>query len=302
MPELATVRAYHQRSKHALQRYAAGPDTLDWDAQPNPWRRYTGAATLPLPLLQPGSLPARWDQLGQDSATPPQPCDLASLAALLQLALGLSAWKTQGPRPLGRAPQPEQRQPAPHRSLCAGPRLARPGRWPAPLRAARTRARPACRLAPTGAGTATGRRPRGPVGGLVQHPLARGLEVRRTRIPLLPARPGPCTGCPALHRRRAGLALGHAARAAAPDPGCAAGAGPRARLRRRRARRGRAAAATAARARRAAQPGASTDRAARLGRPPQSAGCPPDVPLAGDRRGGARQPPRGRRAAAARGP
>ncbi|TXT35986.1 MAG: hypothetical protein FD135_4582, partial [Comamonadaceae bacterium] len=33
---IATVQAYHERTKHRLQAYAAGPDTLDWDAQPDP--------------------------------------------------------------------------------------------------------------------------------------------------------------------------------------------------------------------------------------------------------------------------
>lgn len=35
---LALVFAYHERSKHRLDRYAAGPAALDWDAQPDPFR------------------------------------------------------------------------------------------------------------------------------------------------------------------------------------------------------------------------------------------------------------------------
>ena len=46
-----SVNAYHQRTKHSLQRYAAGPGTLDWDAQPNPFRHFAGAEQFPLPLL-----------------------------------------------------------------------------------------------------------------------------------------------------------------------------------------------------------------------------------------------------------
>jgi len=35
--------AYHGRTKHNLKRYAAGPETLDWDTQPNPFREFAGA-------------------------------------------------------------------------------------------------------------------------------------------------------------------------------------------------------------------------------------------------------------------
>jgi len=92
----AVVRAYHQRSKHQLQRYAAGPETLDWDAQPDPWRRYAGAPVVLLPLGD--ALPASaWPDLFHPGGVPPQRPDLASLGMLLRLGLGLSAWKQQGP-------------------------------------------------------------------------------------------------------------------------------------------------------------------------------------------------------------
>jgi hypothetical protein len=52
LPErnLDAVRVYHERTKHRLTAYAAGPDTLDWDAQPDPFRRYIGAPLMHLPL------------------------------------------------------------------------------------------------------------------------------------------------------------------------------------------------------------------------------------------------------------
>jgi SagB-type dehydrogenase family enzyme len=97
MTEAADIaRAYHQRSKHQLQRYAAGPDTLDWDAQPSPWRRYAGAPLQPLPLVADGLL-ASWAQIHQPGAVHPSPLNLQGLAALLELSFGLAAWKTQGP-------------------------------------------------------------------------------------------------------------------------------------------------------------------------------------------------------------
>ena len=52
-PRPATVYAYHQRTKHSLQAYAKGPQYLDWDQQPNPFRRFAGAALVELPLTKP---------------------------------------------------------------------------------------------------------------------------------------------------------------------------------------------------------------------------------------------------------
>lgn len=46
-----TVIAYHNRTKHRLNGYAAGPETLDWDAQPSPYRHYADAPVMPLPLV-----------------------------------------------------------------------------------------------------------------------------------------------------------------------------------------------------------------------------------------------------------
>src|SRR6478672_11383990 len=52
---LALVRAYHARTMHHFQRYAHGPLGLDWETQPDPFRRYAGAELLQLehvPLAQ----------------------------------------------------------------------------------------------------------------------------------------------------------------------------------------------------------------------------------------------------------
>jgi SagB-type dehydrogenase family enzyme len=91
-----TVFAYHARTKHSLERYAAGPETLDWDAQPDPFRTFAGCARVPLPLSA-ASLEACFGDLYRPDAVAPAPLSLASLGALLQLSLGLSAWKEQGP-------------------------------------------------------------------------------------------------------------------------------------------------------------------------------------------------------------
>ncbi len=92
---LATVYAYHQRTKHSLQAYAKGPQYLDWDQQPNPFRRFADAPLVELPLtkLLPKSPPS--------PTLPPQVGKgvkiLENIAALLELSMGLSAWKQYGP-------------------------------------------------------------------------------------------------------------------------------------------------------------------------------------------------------------
>lgn len=53
-----TVLRYHQQSKHHFFRYAQGPDHLDWANQPDPFRRFTGAALIALPRLHAGDAPA----------------------------------------------------------------------------------------------------------------------------------------------------------------------------------------------------------------------------------------------------
>jgi SagB-type dehydrogenase family enzyme len=90
------VFEYHERTKHHLNRYAAGPSGLDWADQPDPFRRFKGCEQLPLPL--PGaSLPVLFAELQQPDTIPCQPLNRDSLGLLLELSFGLSAWKQYGP-------------------------------------------------------------------------------------------------------------------------------------------------------------------------------------------------------------
>lgn len=90
------VRAYHQRTKHQLQRFAAGPDTLDWDAQPDPFRQWLGSPLTLLPLVA-DNLTVPWADLFEPGKVAPQAFSGDSLAALLELSFGLTAWKQFGP-------------------------------------------------------------------------------------------------------------------------------------------------------------------------------------------------------------
>ncbi|MEW6132111.1 MAG: nitroreductase family protein [Pseudomonadota bacterium] len=78
---------YHERTKHRPERYAAGPETLDWTCQPDPFRSFAGSARIRLPLCA--------GRLAKASAA--QEFSLDAVGALLELSLGLSAWKEHGP-------------------------------------------------------------------------------------------------------------------------------------------------------------------------------------------------------------
>jgi SagB-type dehydrogenase family enzyme len=97
MPDKAdAVVHYHQRTKHQLNAYAKGPASLDWDDQPDPFRRFNGAEIINLP--KPGEeLACLFCDLDQPESIAPQPVNVISLGLLLELSFGLSAWKQYGP-------------------------------------------------------------------------------------------------------------------------------------------------------------------------------------------------------------
>ena len=92
------IADYHQRTKHLPAAYAKGPESIDWDAQPDPFRRYEGATELNLPLLPvPLTEGQSWAQCWQDNTEQRAPLrTLADIAHVLELSLALSAWKQYG--------------------------------------------------------------------------------------------------------------------------------------------------------------------------------------------------------------
>lgn len=91
-----SVADYHQRTKHSLQRYAKGPEALDWSLQPDPFRHYEGSAQIALPLSA-DKLTTGYPQLYQPDQLTPQALTLENIACLLELSMALSAWKQYGP-------------------------------------------------------------------------------------------------------------------------------------------------------------------------------------------------------------
>lgn len=103
------VLNYHERTKHRFDKYAVGPATLDWDAQPAAFRHFAGSPSVLLPLvdelrskmplasspqtLLENMLNRPFGTAIRDAAA----LDLNAIGALLNLAFGITAWKSLGP-------------------------------------------------------------------------------------------------------------------------------------------------------------------------------------------------------------
>ncbi len=94
MTELQDVFSYHDRTKHHVDRYARSLGFLDWETQPDAFRRYEGSPRLPLGLpVGPGP---GYDSLFE-ALPAPSALDAEAVSCLLFDALSLSAWKVAGP-------------------------------------------------------------------------------------------------------------------------------------------------------------------------------------------------------------
>lgn len=89
------VFAYHELSKHAPGQYAPSAGYLDWDTQPDPFRTWSGAPQVLLPLLKKDP-PGHHLDLYERPQNAFWDFTLESVAAFLELSMGLSAWKTDG--------------------------------------------------------------------------------------------------------------------------------------------------------------------------------------------------------------
>jgi len=92
---LADVLHYHRVTKHAPGRYARSAGIMDWENQPNPFRLYSGVPVLPLPFDTPDPTDGHLS-LYQRNRNRPRPFDLVAIGKLLELSLGISAWKGAG--------------------------------------------------------------------------------------------------------------------------------------------------------------------------------------------------------------
>src|SRR6058998_2789005 len=84
---------YHEQTKHHFHRYARSLGFLDWANQPNPFRFYEGVTRVRLPLLQKDPASEHL-ALYETSRNAFQDFTRETIGALLELSLGLSAWKS----------------------------------------------------------------------------------------------------------------------------------------------------------------------------------------------------------------
>lgn len=97
MDPLEDVFRYHEETKHHFFRYARSLGYMDWANQPDPFRRFDGAAIVPLPILKPEEdpQPPAYGDLFHGSVEA-RPLTIRSLSRFLELALSITAWKQAG--------------------------------------------------------------------------------------------------------------------------------------------------------------------------------------------------------------
>lgn len=89
--EIEAVYLYHDRTKHHVGRYARSLGYMDWDTQPNPFRRFDRAQLIPLPLPKIEVEPT-YDAI-LAAAPAPAPIGIEAISKLFFFSLALSAWK-----------------------------------------------------------------------------------------------------------------------------------------------------------------------------------------------------------------
>src|SRR5688500_4917065 len=75
---LPPVLDYPRRTVHHPHRYARSLGYMDWDTQPDPFRRFEGAPRHALPLAPAGPEP-RYEPAFREGGLPARPLDLASV-------------------------------------------------------------------------------------------------------------------------------------------------------------------------------------------------------------------------------
>ncbi|MBK5971178.1 MULTISPECIES: SagB/ThcOx family dehydrogenase [Thiorhodovibrio] len=87
---------YHERTKHHLHGFAAGPGGLDWATQPEAFRDYGDCPQIALPLAdQAPAIPFAALAGGVNPAA--MPLSIDALGIFLSCSLAISAWKRYGP-------------------------------------------------------------------------------------------------------------------------------------------------------------------------------------------------------------
>jgi len=89
---IQTIQYYHEETKHHYHRYANALGYMDWDTQPDPFRRFIGADLIPLPLQSQDHTPA-YEDIFIPEKVPPHSLNQETIAKFLEYSLTISAWK-----------------------------------------------------------------------------------------------------------------------------------------------------------------------------------------------------------------
>ena len=87
------VLSYHDYSKHGLYSFAPSLGYLDWDSQPDPFRRYEGARQIELQRNEGHEGPS-FDQALIDGVSQPADFNHENISRLFFDSMALSAWKS----------------------------------------------------------------------------------------------------------------------------------------------------------------------------------------------------------------
>jgi len=88
------ILQYHEETKHHYYRFARSTGYLDWDNQPNPFRRFEGSPLRLLPLLPISESPS-YASLFNPQNSSPEPVDVNTISRFFRHSLAISAWKRQ---------------------------------------------------------------------------------------------------------------------------------------------------------------------------------------------------------------
>jgi len=89
------IQYYHEETKHHYHKYANALEYMDWDTQPDPFRRFIGADLIPLPLQSQDHTPP-YENIFVPEKVPPHSLNQETIAKFLEYSLTISAWKQLG--------------------------------------------------------------------------------------------------------------------------------------------------------------------------------------------------------------
>nr|VFK17382.1 MAG: SagB-type dehydrogenase domain-containing protein [Candidatus Kentron sp. LPFa] len=121
--DIETIKNYHETTKHHFRRHARSLGHLDWANQPDPFRKFTGAKTIALPL-QEGGESAPYEDIFVPERIPAEGLSIESIGRFFEYSLAISAWKQAGASRWALRVNPSSGNLHPTEGYCILPALA----------------------------------------------------------------------------------------------------------------------------------------------------------------------------------